>query len=354
MVRYALIILVLLSACAQVGTITGGPTDNFAPKVLSSSIQNKQLNVNANQQVLIFDEFIKVVDPQKSITLMPNDSRLQFAVKGKTLTIDFLDPLQAQTTYTLMSNGGIADITEGNDSLMTWTFSTGQYLDSMTLDADFTMPFAEKKTEKVMLAIFESDTSKNARYIGLFSENNKLQLQGLKDGAYYLKAFVDSDADGACGPKESQDQYFKMLQLSDKQNDTLHFYLTKPFSSKDSTSTLANKETARTDSTLKFGSLVLNWPNISEGAVLAIYQNEQLIRTLSLTNSLTKVTDLMPGLYSLHLFKDLNRNGNWDPIRPPEKLRSEPLYIYPEKIKVKANWDIEVPLNKTLDNLLEP
>lgn len=354
MVRYALIILVLLSACAQVGTITGGPTDDFAPRVLSASIQDKQLNVSARQQVLIFDEFIKVADPQKSITLMPNDSRLQFAVKGKTLTIDFLDPLQAQTTYTLMSNGGIADITEGNDSLMTWTFSTGQFLDSMTLSADFTMPFPEKKSEKVMLAIYESDSSKNARYIGLFSDDNRLQLQGLKDGAYYLKAFVDSDADGACGPKESQDQYFKMLQLSDQQNDTLHFYLTKPSASQDSTTTTTSKDSAPADSTMKFGSLLLNCSNISEGTVLAVYQNDQLIRTLQLTETLSKIEDLQPGLYSLHLFKDLNENGKWDPIRPKEKLRAEPLYVYPEKIKVKANWDIEVPLNKTLANLLEP
>lgn len=354
MVRYALIILVLLSACAQVGTITGGPTDQTAPKVLSSSIQDKQLQVNSQQQVLIFDEFIKTVDPQKTITLMPNDSRVQIAVKGKTLTIDFLDPLQAQTTYTLISNGGIADITEGNDSLMTWTFSTGYFLDSMSIHADFTAPFADKKSTKVLLGVYESDTSKNARYLGLFTPSKNLCLQGLKDGDYYLKAFIDSDSDGTCGPNELQDQYFKLLKLSDNQNDTLHFYLTQPYNAQDSTATVAKKEPATSDSTLKFGSLLLNWPNFSEGAVLAIYQNEQLIRILSLSDSLTQVKDLTPGLYSIHLFKDLNQNGKWDPIRPKDKLRSEPIYVYPEKIKVKANWDIEVPLNNTLDHLLEP
>lgn len=356
MVRIALVILVLMSACAQVGTITGGPTDTFAPKVLSASIQDQQVSVKSQQQVLVFDEFIKVSDPQKSITLMPNDSRLQYTVKGKTLTIAFLDPLQAQTTYTLMSNGGVADITEGNDSLMTWTFSTGLFLDSMTLKADFTELVPEKKSEKATLGIYETDTSKNLRYLGQFSENNTLYLKGLKDGAYYLKAFIDADHDGACGPLESQDQFFQMIQLSDIQNDTLHFYMTKPFIAVDSTITMNKSQTeqVQADSTLKFGSILLNWPNFTNGAILAIYQNEQLIQTLTLTDSLTKIEELKPGLYSLHLFKDLNQNGKWDPIRPKEKQRTEPLYIYPEKIKVKANWDIEVPMNKTLENLLEP
>ena len=52
MVRYALIIGLLLSACAHVGTITGGPTDDYAPKVLSASIQDQQVAVKAQQQIL--------------------------------------------------------------------------------------------------------------------------------------------------------------------------------------------------------------------------------------------------------------------------------------------------------------
>lgn len=355
MVRNALVILVLLSACAQVGTITGGPTDVFAPRILSSSIQDQQTSVRSQQQVLVFDEFIKVANPQKSITLMPNDSRLQYTVKGKILTIDFLDPLQPQTTYTLLSNKGVKDITEGNDSLMTWTFSTGLYLDSMTLKADFTSLVSEKKSEKAVLGIYESDTSKNLRYLGQFLENNTLYLKGLKGGDYYFKAFIDSDNDGSCGPTESQDQFFKAIRLEDIQQDTLHFFLSKPSVSIDSAALKnTNDSTAQKDSTLKFGQIIFSWPKFSSGSVMTIYQNEQLIQTLTLTDSLTTIEGLKPGLYSIHLFKDLNDNGKWDPIRPKDYLRAEPLLVYPEKIKVKANWDIEVTMNKTFENLLEP
>ncbi len=356
MVRVAFVILVLLSACAQVGTITGGPTDAFAPKVISASIQDQQLSVKSQQQVLVFDEFIKLADPQKSITLMPNDSRLKYTVKGKTLTIDFLDPLQEQTTYTLMSNGGIKDITESNDSLMTWTFSTGLILDSMTLKADYTELLPEKKSEKAILGVYETDTSKNLRYLGQFSASKNLYLRGLKDGTYYLKAFIDADNDGACGPTECQDQFFKMINIADIQQDTLHFFLSKPLVTIDSSALRKQDDLAPSpvDSVQKFGSIYFNWPNFTKDAVLTLFQNEQLIRTLVLTDSLTKIEDLNPGLYSLRLVKDLNQNGKWDPIRPKELLRAEPLFIYPEKIKVKANWDIEVTLNKNLENLLEP
>jgi uncharacterized protein (DUF2141 family) len=354
MVRYALIISLLLSACAQVGTITGGPTDDFAPKVLSASIQDQQVSVKAQQQILVFDEFIKLNDAQKQITLMPNDSRLQYTVKGKVLTIDFLDSLKAQTTYTLMSNGGVQDITEGNDSLMTWTFSTGKVLDSMTLSARFTELIPEKKTGKVLLGLYETDSSKTARYMGMFTDNNELKIKGLKDGNYYLKAFIDADSDGACGPKESQDQYFKQISLQQHQQDTLFFYLSKPIMKDTAQKLIAKDSSSITDSVLQTGTLMVNWANFAPGSVLCIYQNEQLIQNQLISDSLTKLTGLKPGLYSLHFFKDLNQNGQWDPINPELQLRAEPLFIYPEKIKVKANWDIEVPLNKTLNNLLEP
>jgi uncharacterized protein (DUF2141 family) len=354
MVRYALIIGLLLSACAQVGTITGGPTDDYAPKVLSASIQDQQVAVKAQQQILVFDEFIKLKDAQKLITLMPNDSRLQCTVKGKVLTIDFLDSLKAQTTYTLISNGGVQDITEGNDSLMTWTFSTGKVLDSMTISARFTELIPEKKTGKVLLSLYETDSSKTARYLGMFADNNEIKIKGLKDGNYYLKAFIDADSDGACGPQESQDQYFKQINLIEHQQDTLYFYLSKPPLKDAAITTLVKDSIGLKDSVLQTGTLLLNWSNFKPGAVLSIYQNEQLIHTQIIKESLTKVISLKPGLYTLHLYKDQNQNGLWDPIRPNLQLRAEPLFIYPEKIKVKANWDIEVPLNKTLENLLEP
>jgi len=148
----------LLSACAQVGTITGGPTDEFAPRVMSASIADKQRNVKTSEQLLVFDEFIKLDQPQQRIQLMPADSRLQYELKGKTLRIIFLDTLQAQTTYTLMSNGGIKDLTEGNDSLMTWTFSTGPTLDSLVLNARAKQWITSDKPSTIYLGLYQTDT----------------------------------------------------------------------------------------------------------------------------------------------------------------------------------------------------
>ena len=65
MVRYLFVMSLLLSACAQVGTITGGPTDEFAPRVMSESIADKQRNVKTSEQLLVFDEFVKLDQPQQ-------------------------------------------------------------------------------------------------------------------------------------------------------------------------------------------------------------------------------------------------------------------------------------------------
>jgi uncharacterized protein (DUF2141 family) len=281
---------------------------------------------------------------------MPNDSRLQYTLKGKTVHIEFLDGLKAETTYTLTSNGGIKDLTEGNDSLMTWTFSTGKLLDSMQINATAHYCIPVAKPQKVFLGIFETDSSKTARYVGQFAENGILNLKGLKEGAYYFKAYVDENLDGACGAQELQDEFYSSFDLQAIQNDTLAFLLSKPQS--DSVATHTPSVTTDSLQTTAFGTLLINWPQFSENSWISLYQNEQLAKNILITSSLTKIEQLKPGLYSIHVYEDLNDNQKWDAIRPQQKLRAEAIYIYPEKVKIKANWDVEVELNNSLHNLL--
>lgn len=350
MVRYALILTLLLSACAQVGSITGGDTDTVAPRVLNATIQDQQVLVKSEVQTLVFDEFIKLNEPQKLITLMPNDSRLQYSLKGKTVQIEFLDGLKAETTYTLTSNGGIKDLTEGNDSLMTWTFSTGKLLDSMQINATAHYCLPGAQPQKMLLGIFETDSSKTARYVGQFAESGFLNLKGLKEGAYYFKAYVDENLDGACGALELQDEFYTSFDLQDIQYDTLAFYLSKPQSDSVAMDTISvSKDSIQAAA---FGTLLINWPHFSKNAWVSLYLNEQLAKNILFTSSLTKIEQLKPGQYTIHVFEDLNGNQKWDAIRPQQKLRAETIYVYPEKVKIKGNWDIEIELNKSLKNLL--
>lgn len=352
MVRWAFIILVLLCACAQVGTITGGPTDEIAPQVLSESISNKQRNVKANEQLLVFDEFIKLDQPQQRIQLMPADSRLQYELKGKTLRILFLDTLQPQTTYTLMSNGGIKDLTEGNDSLMTWTFSTGPTLDSLVLNARAKEWIPNNKPSTIYLGLYQSDTSRTARYIGRFNPQGQLQLKGLKDGAYYLKAFIDENQDGACSQTESQDVLFAARTLNQIQTDTLAFYLSTPQKNQDSSVKITQNKPITIEKVSDslalakpLSSLILQLDTLPTQLLVELYLGEVLQQSLQVEKQTITIDSLQAGLYTLRFVSDQNHNQKWDAIDLQKQIRAEALYYYPEKIKIRPNWELSLPVN---------
>ena len=341
MVRWAFVVLVLLSACAQVGTITGGPTDEIAPQVLSESISDKQRNVNTSEQLLVFDEFIKLDQPQQRIQLMPADSRLQYELKGKTLRILFLDALQPQTTYTLLSNGGIKDLTEGNDSLMTWTFSTGPTLDSLVLNARAKEWIPTNKPSTIYLGLYQTDTSRSARYIGRFDPQGKLQLKGLKEGPYYLKAYIDENQDGACGPTESQDMLFEPVVLRQIQADTLAFFLSKPATKE--LPSFAVKDSAVVANPLS--TLILQFDTLLPHLLAELYIGEVLKKTVAVDKQTINIDSLQAGMYTLRIVSDQNHNQKWDAIDLQKQIRAEAIYYYPEKIKIRPNWELSLPVN---------
>jgi len=352
MVRWAIVGLLLLCACAQVGTITGGPTDTFAPKVIHESISDKQRNVSTNEQLLVFDEFIKLDQPQQRIQLMPADSRLQYELKGKSLRIIFLDELKSQTTYTLLCNGGVKDLTEGNDSLMTWTFSTGPTLDSLILNARAKEWISSSELRKIYLGLYETDTSSRARYIGNFDQQGALRLKGLKDGTYFLRAYIDENQDGLCSKLESQDRIFEPVVLSQIQDDTLWFYLPKPELTRDSidSTTLpkpinayAGGDTLTSINSLS--SLSLQLDTLAPYLLTELYFGEELLQRIQVHETNVLLDSLQPGTYTLKFVMDLNENSRWDSINIERHERAEPIFIYPEKIKIRPNWELSLPVN---------
>lgn len=349
MVRWTFVIALIAGGCAQVGTITGGATDEIAPKVLGQLINDKQCNVTAQEQVLVFDEYIKLNQAQQRITLMPADSRLNFVLKAKTLHIAFLDKLQPQTTYTLTSNGGIQDLTEGNDSLMTWTFSTGAGLDSLQLIARAEEILPNTKQTTIQLGIYLNDTSKTARYLGRFDQQGQLHLKGLKEGAYFLKAYVDENQDGVCSALESQDALFKPIQLDQIQTDTLRFYLSKPLLVSDTLLPTNNSinpiQSDTTNTPVETSTLIITLDTLQEFLLLELYRSDILIKQTPVTAKTTTLLGLEAGVYTLRFVLDQNQNLKWDAIDLQKQVRAEAIYYYPEKIKIRPNWELTLPVN---------
>ena len=68
---------------------------------------------------------------------------------------------------------------------------------------------------------------------------------------------------------------------------------------------------------------------------------DEVIRELPATNDGTKFEYLAPTTYYLRLYIDLDGDGKWTTGDWLLKRQPEPIYYFPKKLKLRANWDFE-------------
>ncbi len=122
--------------CATIKAPSGGKKDAAAPKVEAVSVQNGTTNFSGQQMSFTFDEYISLNKPQQNILISPPLNKTpNYLIKGKTLTVKWEDTLKENTTYNFYFANAIKDLNEGNDTSFSWVLSTGQYIDSLSLNA---------------------------------------------------------------------------------------------------------------------------------------------------------------------------------------------------------------------------
>ncbi len=130
-----LIALLWAPSCANIIPPAGGPRDTLPPVILSVLPADSTLNFNSDRIVIEFDEYVDLQDVQNNVLFTPTFERNpEIAVKGKTITVRFRDPLEENTTYTLSFGNSIRDINENNILPgYTYSFSTGPAMDSLEI-----------------------------------------------------------------------------------------------------------------------------------------------------------------------------------------------------------------------------
>lgn len=184
---------ILLSSCAQVGTISGGPQDEKAPEIKKMTPENKGTNVTTNEIIIEFDDFIKLNNPAQTIQVVPPDFKVNATAKGKIVTLNWSEPMQSNTTYSIFLNKTIQDITESNDSIMQLVFSTGDQIDSLTYTCFVKDAFLQTPAKKVIVGLFVSADSIRPTYYSQTNEQGEATFNYLKQGTYFVRAFNDKD-----------------------------------------------------------------------------------------------------------------------------------------------------------------
>ncbi|SFT84214.1 Ig-like domain-containing protein [Lishizhenia tianjinensis] len=216
-----LICLLLVHSCAQPGQLTGGEKDVKAPVPVyrKSSLQPASLNVKPSRIEIVFDEYVSISNPSSSITITPNTLKASSRIVGKSLVMDLEGEYLENTTYTIGLNRAVKDITEGNDSLMFFVFSTGNEIDKGKADFIVQDAFNNRPVKDYVVALFTEDIHKDSVnrpvYMGQTDASGRISFSYLKEQSYYVYAFEDVNKNGALDYGEAGGTLKEAYQVSD-------------------------------------------------------------------------------------------------------------------------------------------
>ena len=191
--------------CARRGSPTGGPKDTTPPVLIKAEPENLTTEFKAKKIKLYFDEYIKLEDVQNQLIVSPplkyNPEVIPQGGASKYVEITLKDTLLENTTYTLNFGQSIVDNNEGNpNSFLTYVFSTGTYIDSLTVSGVVKDAFNKNADEFISVMLYEIDTAytdsttynKPPNYItNTLDSTTIFQLKYLKAGKYAIIAIKD-------------------------------------------------------------------------------------------------------------------------------------------------------------------
>ncbi len=207
-------LVITMTSCAKRGTITGGLKDTIAPKIINSSPENFQTNFTGKDIKIVFDELIKVKNINKQLIISPPLKKQPIIVPqgsaSKFISIKIQDTLQENTTYSFNFGQSITDNNEGNPySQFKYVFSTGAYIDSLTIVGKIKDAIEQKPDNFVSVLLYDSKTYKDSTvyqetplYVTNTLDSLKVfSLENLKEGSYEIIALKDVNNNNKFDPK---------------------------------------------------------------------------------------------------------------------------------------------------------
>jgi hypothetical protein len=95
---------------------------------------------------------------------------------------------------------------------------------------------------------------------------------------------------------------------------------------------------------LQYGSLVVNFAGAGDNNIIQLLSDNDYVTREAKISGTTSVTfnNLNPGFYRIKFISEANKNGKWDTGNYLRHIQPEETRYYPDKIVVRANWDVDV------------
>jgi hypothetical protein len=210
-------LVLLFSHCAKKGRPSGGPKDTIPPVILKSNPEKFTTHFNSDEIRIYFDEYIKLKDLEQNLVVSPPlkyPPLVTPTTSAKILKIRLLDTLKENTTYAFNFGKSIVDNNEENEfEYYKYVFSTGDYIDSLTLKGtvgDIVAPVLEKQVTVMLYEYSEAFNdsiifSEKPTYVGRTKEKDpSFDLTNLKEGTYRLIALQEETNNYTFEPKKDK------------------------------------------------------------------------------------------------------------------------------------------------------
>lgn len=188
--------------CANIQQPMGGPIDSIPPVLLNEQPPNLSTNFSEKKIVLTFDEFIKLNNVNKEVSISPDmDLFPTFKVRRKELGVELPDSLEENTTYLINFGKAIADNNEGNPLLdYTYVFSTGDKIDSLSISGKVINAYTNEPEPliSVLLLPVRQDSLFGKRKANIFTTTDStgnFKLNYLREDTYRIYALKEQNND---------------------------------------------------------------------------------------------------------------------------------------------------------------
>lgn len=210
-ILFVAVSVLMLYACANPGTPTGGPIDVTPPKVIGSTPTENAIGNKRAKVIINFDEYIKLDKPNEKVVVSPPQlQQPEIKTVGKKITVNLLDSLKSNTTYTIDFSDAIQDNNEGNPmGNYTFTFSTGAAIDTMEVSGNV-LNAADLEPIKGILVGLHSNLNDSAFVktpfdrVGRTDSKGHFVIKGVARGKYHIYALADADQNFFFSQKSEQ------------------------------------------------------------------------------------------------------------------------------------------------------
>lgn len=181
---------------------TGGPKDSIPPVLLVENPPNLSTNFTDRKITLEFDEFIRLENQQREVSISPEMDELpNFQVRRRILHVDLPDSLAENTTYVLNFGQAIVDVNERNPfTNYSYVFSTGPEIDSLRISGTVVNALTNEPEREISVILIPTsqDSTFGKRKANIFATtdtNGRFSLNYLREDSYRIYALKEQNND---------------------------------------------------------------------------------------------------------------------------------------------------------------